>query len=60
MMKRVKFTIPRVKTEVPTCEVEELSENQQQKQIDKLLLAIVVRVYKEAQENGIDGKTEVA
>ena len=60
MMKRVKFTIPRVKTEVPTCEVEELAEIQQQKQTDKVLRAIGVRVYKEAQENGIDGKTEVA
>ena len=59
-MKRVKFTIPRVKPEVPVCEVEELSEFQQQKQIDKLLLEIVVRVYKEAQEHGIAGKTEVA
>lgn len=59
-MKCVKFTIPRVKPEVPACEVEELSEIQQQKQLDKLLLAIIVRVYKEAQEHGTDGKTEVA
>ena len=59
-MKQVKFKIPRVKPEEPSFEVEELSEIQQQKQIDKLLLGIVVRVYKEAQEHGIGGTTEVA
>ena len=59
-MKRAKFPIPRIKWEVPAYEVEELSDIQQQKQLDKLLLAIVVRVYKEAQEHGADGKTEVA